>query len=142
MKRQIITACVFLYKDGKALIGKRAKTKSFLPGKWELPGGHVEFGETLEECLKREMQEEFNMKIILRKPYFEFTYIMNNDSDHVIEVLYLAKMKNPSQEIRIRKKDHEDYKWISENEIGNYFADNDDEGNAIRKGFEILKIEK
>lgn len=138
MKRQVITACVFFNKDGKVLIGKRAKTKSFLPGKWELPGGHVEFGETLEECLRRELREEFNMEIILGKPYFEFTYLMNNGKDHVIEVLYLAQMKDPNQKIVLRDEDHEDYKWISADEIDNYFKDNDDEGNAIRKGFEAL----
>src|SRR3989344_980797 len=139
MKRQIITACVFLHKEGKAFIGKRSKTKSFLPGKWELPGGHVEFGETLEECLRRELREEFDIEIILGKPYFEFTYLMNDGNDHVIEVLYLAQMENPDQEIRLRAEDHEDYKWISEDEIDKYFHDNDDEGIAIKKGFEALR---
>ncbi len=138
MKRQVITACVFLHKDGKAFIGKRSKTKSFLPGKWELPGGHVEFGETLEECLRRELREEFDMEIILGKPYFEFTYPMNDGNDHVIEVLYLAQMENPDQEIKLRAEDHEDYKWISEDQIDKYFKDNDDEGAAIRKGFQAL----
>ena len=137
-KKQVITACIFLHKKNKVLIGKRAYTKSFLPGKWELPGGHIEFGETIGEGLRRELLEEFNMKIILEQPYAEFTYVMNDGKDHVIEVLYFAKMKNPLMEIKIKKEDHEEYKWISENEIDKYFVDNDDEGNVIRKGFQIL----
>ncbi len=76
--KQTITACAFLHNDGKVLIGKRADTKSFLPGKWELPGGHIEFGETIEKGLVRELKEEFNIDIALDKPYHEFTYVMDN----------------------------------------------------------------
>ncbi len=137
--RQVITACVFLHKDGKVLIGKRALTKSFLPGKWELPGVHVEFGETVKDCLKRELIEEFNIEIILGEPYAEFTYLMNEGRDHVIEVLYFAQMKNPDQVIPLNREDHEEHAWITEEEVDQYYKDNDQEGNVIRKGFEILK---
>ncbi len=138
-KKQIITACIFLHKDGKVLIGKRSKTKSFLPGKWELPGGHAEFGETVEQCLKRELQEEFNIDIALDKPYSEYTYVMNDGKDHVIEVLYFAWMKDPNQKIKINKNEIEEYKWISKHEVDDYFKNNDDEGDAIRKGFKVLE---
>ena len=138
-KKQVISACVFLHKDGKLLIGKRALTKSFLPGKWELPGGHVEFGETVKECLERELIEEFNIEIILGEPYAEFTYLMNEDRDHVIEVLYFAQMKNPDQVIPLNRVDHEEHAWITEEEVDKYYDKDDDEGNVIRKGFEILK---
>lgn len=138
MKRQIITACVFLHEDGKVLIGKRSSNKSFLPGKWELPGGHVEFGETIEQCLKRELQEEFNIDIVLDKPYSEYTYVMNDGKDHVIEVLYFVQMRGPNQKIKINKNEIEEYKWISRDEVDDYFKENDDEGNAIRKGFKVL----
>lgn len=138
-KKQVITACAFLHKDGKVLIGKRAFTKSFLPGKWELPGGHVEFGETVKDCLKRELIEEFDMEIILGEPYAEFTYLMNDGNDHVIEVLYFATMKNPDQEIPLKREDHEEHAWITEDEVDKYYVKDDDEGNVIRKGFEILR---
>jgi len=142
MKRQIITACVFLHNEGKVLVGKRSNRKSFLPGKWELPGGHVEFSETIGQCLKRELQEEFKIDIILDKPYSEFTYVMNNGKDHVVEVLYFATMKNPNQKIELNRNELDEYKWISKNEVDSYFKDNDDEGSVVRKGFEMLKTEK
>lgn len=139
-KKQVITACVLLHKDGKVLIGKRALTKSFLPGKWELPGGHVEFGETVRDCLERELIEEFNIEIILGEPFAEFTYLMNEGRDHVIEVLYFAQMKNPDQKIPLNRIDHEEHAWIAEDEVDKYYAKDDDEGNVVRKGFESLKI--
>ena len=60
---QAITACALVWHefDGvkKAFVPKRADTKKFLPGVYNLPGGHVEYGEDIVEALKREYLEEF-----------------------------------------------------------------------------------
>ncbi|HWY80178.1 MAG TPA: NUDIX hydrolase [Candidatus Sulfotelmatobacter sp.] len=135
-KKQIITACIFLHKNGKVLIGKRADTKLHFPGKWELPGGHIEFGETVEEGLKRELQEEFQIDIVIEKLYYEFTWIGNNE--HIIEVLYTGHMINPSQKIVMNRKELADFRWIDKEEVATYFADNDAEGRGVTKGFEAL----
>ena len=44
--------------DGKILLGLRAPSKKVWPGHWDTIGGHVEPGESLEEALVREIQEE------------------------------------------------------------------------------------
>ncbi len=54
-----VTAAI-IYRDGKIFIAKRSSTSS-LPSKWEFPGGKVDVGETLEECLTRELYEEFGI---------------------------------------------------------------------------------
>ncbi|NLW35597.1 MAG: (deoxy)nucleoside triphosphate pyrophosphohydrolase [Syntrophorhabdus aromaticivorans] len=53
---KIVTAAV-IEKDGHILIAKRKQGKLHA-GKWEFPGGTLEEGETCEQCLKREVQEE------------------------------------------------------------------------------------
>ncbi|OPY83550.1 MAG: CTP pyrophosphohydrolase [Syntrophorhabdus sp. PtaU1.Bin153] len=53
---KIVTAAV-IERDGRILIAKRKRGK-WHAGKWEFPGGTLEEGETLEQCLKRELQEE------------------------------------------------------------------------------------
>ncbi|MCL5433066.1 MAG: NUDIX domain-containing protein [Patescibacteria group bacterium] len=136
-KKQIITACVFIYKKGKVLVAKRAKTKKFLPGKYELPGGHIEFGETIEDGLIREIDEEFHIGIRIGDPYYIFTYVYKNE--HVVEIEYFAEIKNKNQKIRINQKDHSEYKWITEQEIEKYFSDNDLERRALKRGFKIWK---
>lgn len=56
--QQVITACAFIHQqfDGveKLFWPKRADTKKFLPGVYELPGGHIGFGEELVQGLMRE----------------------------------------------------------------------------------------
>jgi 8-oxo-dGTP pyrophosphatase MutT (NUDIX family) len=63
--QQVMTSCAFIHHhiDGieKVFLPKRAETKRFLPGVYELPGGHIEFGEDMLAGLKREIMEEFGM---------------------------------------------------------------------------------
>ena len=139
-KAQAITACAFIHKDGKLLIAKRADTKTFLPGKYELLGGHVEFGESLEACLVRELQEELHIDITVENPFYAFTYFSDNDTCHNVEVDFFATLTPPNQKILMNKKDHSDFKWISADEVDTYLSENDKEAQAIKKGFEILRV--
>ena len=52
---------VFVLKDGKVLFQKRKNAHG--DGTWCLPGGHLEFNETVENCAKREVLEESGLEI-------------------------------------------------------------------------------
>lgn len=56
-----VTAAI-ITENGKVLIAKRKPTGR-LSGKWEFPGGKSEGGETPEQCLKRELHEEFEIDV-------------------------------------------------------------------------------
>jgi len=50
-------------RNGNLLLQKRANAKSLYPGKWDIAvGGHVTFGETIDEALYRESEEELNLQ--------------------------------------------------------------------------------
>ena len=52
-----------LLEKGRFLVEQRRLDKEADPGFVEIPGGHVERGETFEEALRREMMEELGIKV-------------------------------------------------------------------------------
>jgi len=143
--QQVITACAFIHKniDGveKVFLPKRAATKKFLPDVFELPGGHIEFGEDLVTGLKREILEEFQMNSIIGDPFAAFTYTNEVKGSHSIEVIFFAMFEEEGQ-ITLHPDDHSEYQWISEEELKTVYSEqkgfDDIEFQAVRKGFKIL----
>ena len=64
MRDQIVrtVGALFIRPDGKVLLGLRAPSKKVWPRHWDTIGGRVEEGESLEEALSREVQEEVGVK--------------------------------------------------------------------------------
>jgi len=75
--RKQVTAAV-IAKDGKILVAQRGPQDK-LANKWEFPGGKLEDCETPEICLKREIQEELGIDVIvgsyLCSSFFDYNHI-------------------------------------------------------------------
>lgn len=55
-------ACAIIEQKGKVLAAQRSAAMS-LPLKWEFPGGKIESGESPEQCLLREINEELGTTV-------------------------------------------------------------------------------
>lgn len=76
----------------RLLLGRRGKEPNY--GKWVVPGGGVEFGETLVECAVREIKEETGLEIsVLSRPPI-VTEVIDDDQHRVILFLH-AKLTGP-----------------------------------------------
>lgn len=64
---------VLLGAEGKVLLGSRPDDKPW-PGWWELPGGKIEAGETVQQALARELKEELNITIGQARPWVVYTH--------------------------------------------------------------------
>jgi 8-oxo-dGTP diphosphatase len=107
-----VTAAI-LVKDHKIIIAKRGPDDR-LANKWEFPGGKVEFNETPEQCLKREIKEEFDIDVSVGEYLGSSIY----HYDHIsIELMaYRTYWENG----KIDLKDHDDFKWISLEQLAEF----------------------
>lgn len=147
--QQVITACALIHKqfDGivKVFLPKRADTKKFLPGVYEIPGGHIDFGEDIVDGLKREIMEEFGMNIAVGDPFASFTYQNEVKGSHSVEVIYFAKFVDDVENISLHLDDHSEFEWFSEEDLHLVMTANkrgdDPEIIALQKAFLLLKGE-
>jgi len=57
-----VTAALIHRADGRFLLARRSPGQK-MAGRWELPGGKVEKGETPEQCMARELEEELGIEV-------------------------------------------------------------------------------
>jgi 8-oxo-dGTP diphosphatase len=62
VKIVLVAACALVDADGRVLLAQRPEGKP-MAGLWEFPGGKVENGETPEQSLIRELQEELGIVV-------------------------------------------------------------------------------
>lgn len=144
--QQVITAVAFIYRivddKIKMFLPKRAKTKKFLPDVYELPGGHIDYGEELEIGLAREIKEEFGVDAEIGEVFGAFTYLNDIKGSHSVELVYFAKFIDPIENIVINPEDHSSYKWIAEADLNEIYSaqkgEEDSEFGIVKKGFRIL----
>ena len=110
--QQGATNAVIFNEKKEILFTERPLTDSFMPGYWELPGGGIEYGETPQESLTREIKEECNIDIEIIKPIAANTYFI--DELQRIEITFLCKAVNP-EKIKL-STEHSDYKWLDTTE--------------------------
>jgi 8-oxo-dGTP diphosphatase len=107
-----VTAAI-LINDEKIIIAKRKSTGK-LPNKWEFPGGKIENNETPEQCLKRELKEEFDIDVLIGE-YFGSSICHYNDIS--IEILAYPTFWEGGD---IDLKNHNDFKWAFLEQLNNY----------------------
>jgi 8-oxo-dGTP diphosphatase len=67
-----VTAAIITDK-GRVLLARRAPGEN-LSGRWEFPGGKMEEGESLEECIRREIHEELGLEVVVSEVFARTTY--------------------------------------------------------------------
>jgi 8-oxo-dGTP diphosphatase len=98
---------------GKVFIARRKPTAK-MPGVWEFPGGKMEEGETPEQCLKRELYEEFEIDVTVGGHVG--TSVYRYDFGTIQLMAYRVRIVGG----KIKLNDHVEVSWVGAGDIGRY----------------------
>ena len=107
-----VTAAI-IRDNGKILICQRPANKA-CGLLWEFPGGKIEAGETGEQCIVRECQEELGITLHVERELTDITYAYPDRIVHLY--FYLCDIVEGVP----KKKEHEEIKWIEPHEVELY----------------------
>lgn len=109
----IVGAAVITNRKGEILIAQR-REKDMLGGLWEFPGGKQEPGETIQQCIARELKEELGLNIAVS----DFLITVKHAYSHFTMDLhtYRAKIKSG----RPRPLQCQDYRWVKLPDLRTY----------------------
>lgn len=101
-------------KDKKILVGKRKSGHG--KGTSCLPGGHLEFNESIEDCARRETKEETGIDIKNIRFAAVTNDIFKKERKHYITIFMLAEYKSGNLEVKEPGK-HKGWQWLEWNEL-------------------------
>lgn len=107
-----VTAAV-MEKDGKILLAQRRQGDA-LGGKWEFPGGKIEPGETPEQCLRRELKEEFGVETRIG----DFVCSSKFEYKHLPVELLVYRAVHLFGEFRLNE--HDRIEWVAPGDLAKY----------------------
>ena len=109
----VVGAAVTMNRKGEVLIAQR-KQNDMLGGLWEFPGGKLEDGETIEECIARELKEELGINIAVG----EFLMTVKHAYSHFTMTMHVYRAKIISG--RPRSVDCAGYQWVKPADLETY----------------------
>lgn len=112
MKQIKTVAGVIKNEKGEILCTLRDQGKyDYVSFKWEFPGGKIEEGETLQQTLTRELQEELEIDVKIG----DFFYQVEHDYPdfHLSMAVFECKLISKNMKMNV----HKGLKWLSPNDI-------------------------
>jgi len=112
-KKKIEVAAAIIMHNDKILCVQRGENKlDYISKKFEFPGGKIEKGETQEQTVVREIQEELEMNISSQE------YFLTVEHDYPDFFLTMHSFICSCDDPTVHLTEHIDYKWLSTSELG------------------------
>ncbi|KAM0796814.1 NUDIX hydrolase domain-like protein [Usnea florida] len=99
------------------LVVKRAAHEESFPNKWEIPGGRVEPGETVRQCVERETLEETGLRVErVVGELAELRWDSASSGKKSVQMNYAVTVQEPV-EIRLDPDEHSEWLWANEDQV-------------------------
>ena len=105
-----------LVRDGRVLLVHRSPHRRAYPGVWDLPGGHIEAGETELAALTREMHEELGVQIATGSA----THLCRLDAGRKVESVRLSAWlvgEWQGTATNVAPDEHDEIRWFGPDEL-------------------------
>lgn len=118
MNNVFVAVHALISEGNNILLLKRSKDDDYQPGLWDIPGGTVEFGETIECALQREIMEEVGLQVEHISPLYIYTNNSELPQRQTFQIVMKCNLIN-DKNIRLNHE-HSEYKWIKYDDLKNY----------------------
>jgi len=102
-------------REGKYLVTRRSRINTYMPLKWDIPGGIVEPGETVEETIFREINEEIGLTIDIGRVVYVYVNRDQLPARQTFQTVYLCKYR--SGKVHLNPSEHDMYQWLEYDDI-------------------------
>lgn len=118
-KQPVVGVGAVIVCDGKLLLEKRKNEPG--KGKWSIPGGLVELGESIEQTVVREVEEETGLEVEKPEHIDVVDNVVRDDNDeikyHFVIIDYFVKLKSGTLKAA---SDAEELRWVTFDEVEKY----------------------
>nr|MDT0661834.1 NUDIX domain-containing protein [Micromonospora sp. DSM 115978] len=111
------TGALIVDDDGRIFFQRRSPDRRLFPNAWDIVGGHLEPGETVDDALRREIQEEtgWTLSVVLG-PVGEYRYAGDDGFDR-LETDFLVRVDGDLARPRLEAGKHTEFRWLAEHEL-------------------------
>ncbi len=110
-----IAVKVQIWREGKLLIIKRAPDDDYYPGFWDVPGGSLHAGETVDQGLRRETEEEAGLSLSRIRPLTTWSH----GEGEMFEI-GLSFLATSETDIVTLSEEHTEAVWMAPEQISDY----------------------
>ena len=102
-------------REGKYLVTRRSKMNTYMPLKWDIPGGIVEPGETVVDAIYREVCEEIGITIDVKQVVYVYSNRDQLPLRQTFQTVYLCQYVRG--EVRLNPSEHDMHQWLEYDDI-------------------------
>ena len=115
-QKQLPIAICLVERDGKILITRRVDSEPLWDKKWEFPGGKIDFGETPEQAVAREVLEETGLEIQSPELLGHHTFVWDLPTSKIQVFIFLFRASADKNEVTLSLRENDLYKWVTAKE--------------------------